>query len=89
MFSISTFHELRCWNVIRQGIVQTIGGNVTVSTQLVQHSLNHIRQMIFCRSNTMLTGFVQSSDANKPHSFLGMQQYNSWTKIYQERNQDT
>ena len=36
----------------------------------------------------MLTGFVQSSDADKPHSFLGMQQCNSWAKIYEEKNQD-
>ncbi|KAF8549283.1 hypothetical protein OG21DRAFT_611912 [Imleria badia] len=89
-FSISMFHELRCLNIIRQGIVQTIDGNVTVSTQLVQHCLNYIRQMSFCRSNTMLTGFVQSSDRDVPHSFLGIQQCHDWAEIYKEveKNQD-
>lgn len=90
VFGISMFHELRCLNVIRQGIVQTLDGNVTISTQLVQHCFNYIRQMILCRSNTMLTGFVQSSDADTPHSFVGIQQCNDWTEIYKEveRNQD-
>ncbi|KAN0098113.1 protein of unknown function (DUF3328) domain containing protein [Tylopilus felleus] len=90
VFSISMFHELRCLDIIRKGIVQTIDGNITIPTQLMQHCLNYIRQMIFCRSNTMLTGFVQSTDADKPHSFLSIQECNDWAEIFKEveRNQE-
>jgi len=90
VYSISMLHELRCLNIIRQGIAQKIDGNVTISTPLVRHCLNYVRQMIFCRSNTMLNGFVQGSDSDQPHTLLGINRCNDWTEIYKEveKNQE-
>lgn len=57
-FTISLFHELRCLDIVRKGLVVFRDRDQPESrsgpSQLVQHCMNYIRQMVLCRSNLHL-----------------------------------
>lgn len=54
-FSISTFHQLRCLDIVRQGLVKFRNeGRRRTPDDLVHHCMNYLRQMILCRSDMRL-----------------------------------
>ena len=54
-FSISTFHQLRCLDIVRQGLVKFRNeGRRHTPDALVHHCMNYLRQMILCRSDLRL-----------------------------------
>ncbi|EDR06667.1 uncharacterized protein LACBIDRAFT_299713 [Laccaria bicolor S238N-H82] len=54
-FSISTFHQLRCLDIVRQGLVKFRNeGRRRTPNALVHHCMNYLRQMILCRSDLRL-----------------------------------
>ncbi|KAG9222287.1 hypothetical protein CCMSSC00406_0006584 [Pleurotus cornucopiae] len=55
LFTISLFHQLRCLDIIRNGIaVFRSSKTPDPPDALVHHCMNYIRQMIMCRANTDL-----------------------------------
>ncbi len=55
LFTISLFHQLRCLDIIRDGIVVFRSSKTPDRPDaLVHHCMNYIRQMIMCRANTDL-----------------------------------
>ena len=57
-FSISMFHQMRCLNVIRKGIVNW----PPKSPELTRHCLNYLRQIILCRSDLFLESLHGEAD---------------------------
>ena len=54
-YTVSMFHQLRCLDVIREGIVAYHTGDTNgPSAILTKHCMNYMRQMILCRSSTRL-----------------------------------
>ncbi|THU81225.1 hypothetical protein K435DRAFT_694039, partial [Dendrothele bispora CBS 962.96] len=60
-FTISLFHQLRCLDTIREGIVSFrngasgAGGNPgDGSNRVLQHCMNYLRQMVLCRPTTQV-----------------------------------
>ncbi|KAF5334558.1 hypothetical protein D9758_015771 [Tetrapyrgos nigripes] len=63
-FSVSMFHQLRCLNIIRkesnrkrhlEGDSQDEGGRTGyIPSELANHCMNYLRQMIICRADTVL-----------------------------------
>jgi hypothetical protein len=54
-FTISLFHEIRCLDIIREGIrAFRAAHSPETPDQVVHHCMNYIRQMVLCRSNTDL-----------------------------------
>ncbi|KAJ7587161.1 hypothetical protein C8J56DRAFT_787230, partial [Mycena floridula] len=52
-FTISLFHQLRCINLIREGLV-SFRRQQEKPSRLVRHCMNYLRMMVLCRSNTKL-----------------------------------
>ncbi|KAF9038915.1 hypothetical protein BDZ89DRAFT_390924 [Hymenopellis radicata] len=51
-FTISYFHQLRCLNIIRKGIVAFRDPTQRQSpSRLVRHCMNYLRQMVLCRAD--------------------------------------
>ncbi|KAF9001376.1 hypothetical protein BDZ89DRAFT_1146895 [Hymenopellis radicata] len=54
-FTISYFHQLRCLNIVRKGIVAFRDpGQRQPPSRLVRHCMNYLRQMVLCRANIHL-----------------------------------
>ncbi|KAJ7510318.1 hypothetical protein B0H11DRAFT_1958504 [Mycena galericulata] len=54
-FSISLFHQLRCISLLRQEMLSAQKTNQTKpDSELNQHCLNYMRQMLFCAADTVL-----------------------------------
>ncbi|KAJ6577322.1 hypothetical protein B0H19DRAFT_553377 [Mycena capillaripes] len=54
-FSISMFHQLRCISILRKEMLSAQKTNVIKpDSQLNQHCLNYLRQMLFCAADTIL-----------------------------------
>jgi len=54
-FSISMFHQLRCISLLRQEMLSAQKTNRTKpDSELNQHCLNYMRQMLFCAADTVL-----------------------------------
>ncbi|KAJ7220010.1 hypothetical protein GGX14DRAFT_354905 [Mycena pura] len=54
-FSISMFHQLRCISMLRKEMLSAQRTGVTKpESQLNQHCLNYLRQMLFCAADTIL-----------------------------------
>ncbi|KAJ7454833.1 hypothetical protein FB451DRAFT_655888 [Mycena latifolia] len=54
-FSISMFHQLRCISILRKEMLSAQKtGHTKPDSQLNQHCLNYMRQMLFCASDTVL-----------------------------------
>ncbi len=52
--TISMFHQLRCLNIIRDGLVSFRGTDKTAPSRLVTHCMQYLRQMVLCRSHLHL-----------------------------------
>ncbi|KAK0477367.1 hypothetical protein IW261DRAFT_1421075 [Armillaria novae-zelandiae] len=57
-FSISMFHQLRCLNIIRAGLMDSRG---VVDAQLLRHCMNYLRQMMLCRADGQLQSVRRST----------------------------
>ncbi len=57
-FSISMFHQLRCLNIIRSGLLDS---QKVADAQTLQHCMNYPRQMVLCRANGQLQSVRRSS----------------------------
>ncbi|TFK23513.1 hypothetical protein FA15DRAFT_670435 [Coprinopsis marcescibilis] len=54
-YTISMFHQIRCLNVIRKGLIKfEDGGRMQKPDALVHHCMNYLRQMVLCRSDLQL-----------------------------------
>ena len=47
-FSISLFHQLRCLDIIRRDVAETLPQE---ESRLSRHCLNYMRQMVLCRTD--------------------------------------
>jgi Mycotoxin biosynthesis protein UstYa len=63
-FMVSTFHQLRCLDIIRKAYVRDAQAGRPNPTPLTSHCLNYIRQMILCRGNSRLERIVQPDTAH-------------------------
>ncbi|KAK0492299.1 hypothetical protein EDD18DRAFT_1321253 [Armillaria luteobubalina] len=57
-FSISMFHQLRCLNIIRAGLMDSQG---VADAQLLHHCMNYLRQMVLCRADGQLQSVRRST----------------------------
>ncbi|EAU82127.2 hypothetical protein CC1G_09586 [Coprinopsis cinerea okayama7 len=54
-YSISMFHQIRCLNIIRKGLIKfEDGGRKQKPDELVHHCMNYLRQMVLCRADLRL-----------------------------------
>ncbi|KAH7912745.1 hypothetical protein BJ138DRAFT_1147540 [Hygrophoropsis aurantiaca] len=93
-FSISMFHQLRCLDILREGMVEATKAGHPIddpsASALHQHCLNYLRQMIFCRSDTYLESLLGSRNPGANLVLPGVYQCNNWDAVYEEvrKNQD-
>ncbi len=82
-FTISYFHQLRCLNIIRKGIVAFRDpGQRQQPSRLVQHCMNYLRQMVLCRADTHLESV---RDHVGPHVAVSETTHvcQDWSAIYE------
>ncbi|EJD36508.1 hypothetical protein AURDEDRAFT_108565 [Auricularia subglabra TFB-10046 SS5] len=84
-FMVSVFHQLRCLDVLRHGIVRADAHTFNVTTNdgewETRHCLNYLRQMIMCRANTRLEKAI---GLYLEHNTLNEQDYvcEDWRPLY-------
>ncbi|KAK7032906.1 N-acetyltransferase domain-containing protein [Favolaschia claudopus] len=87
-FSISMFHQLRCISHLRKEMFSAQKtGIMKPDSQLNQHCLNYMRQMLFCASDTILDEVL--SPVSHPLVVPEFFECKDWSLIYDavERNQ--
>ncbi|KAF8207233.1 hypothetical protein K438DRAFT_429642 [Mycena galopus ATCC 62051] len=87
-FSISMFHQLRCISILRKEMVSAQKtGVVKPDSQLNQHCINYMRQMLFCDADTVLD--VVLGPLSHPLVVPEFFQCRDWQLVYEEveRNQ--
>ena len=77
-FSISMFHQLRCLDIIRKSIRDRASKG---PSNLDNHCLNYLRQMILCSSPTEVDLF---SGLNGQIPIYSMRTCNNWSAVYSE-----
>ena len=77
-FSISMFHQLRCLDIIRKSIRDRASKG---PSELDNHCLNYLRQMILCSSATEVDLF---SGLNGRIPIYSMRTCNNWSAVYSE-----
>ncbi|KAH6912438.1 hypothetical protein BKA70DRAFT_1422000 [Coprinopsis sp. MPI-PUGE-AT-0042] len=63
-FMLSTFHQLRCLDILRDSYVRDMQQGRPNPTPLTRHCLNYIRQMVLCRGNLKLERVVDPYGAH-------------------------
>ncbi|KAJ4464867.1 hypothetical protein C8J55DRAFT_493682 [Lentinula edodes] len=88
-FTISLFHQLQCLDIVRKEIIHGYHMSAAVPSDLVQHCINHLRQMILCRSDVYLSPVV-AIPTPKAQS-LDTYECNDWHEVFQaaQKNQET
>ncbi|KAJ7352500.1 hypothetical protein DFH08DRAFT_89119 [Mycena albidolilacea] len=82
-FSISMFHQLRCISLLRKEMVSAQKtGVVKPESQLNQHCINYMRQMLFCAADPVLDTVLgpQSRPTVTPEFF----ECKDWQLVYDE-----
>ncbi|KAH6873674.1 hypothetical protein BKA70DRAFT_1352401 [Coprinopsis sp. MPI-PUGE-AT-0042] len=80
-FMVSTFHQLRCLDVIRESYTRDSGAGQPNPTPLALHCLNYIRQMILCRGNSRLERIVKP-DSLHTVQLRDPQTCRDWRSLY-------
>ncbi|KAJ6516338.1 hypothetical protein C8R45DRAFT_1087428 [Mycena sanguinolenta] len=83
-FTPSMFHQLRCLNIIRKGVVdlEASGTNEIVQpTDLQHHCVNYLRQMVLCRGDLALDRVLGKPF---PNVFPDTYQCRDWSVVYHE-----
>lgn len=88
-FSISMLHQLRCLDIIREGLTGVRGPSDAESWELVRHCMNYERQMILCRDDAFLEPFNDASNIRSVDEY-GVAECRDWGDVYREvhRNRD-
>jgi len=81
-FTISMLHQLRCLDIVRQGVIRTEDYSEE-SWGLVRHCMNYIRQMVLCRADSYLESFQDASNT-RPLDTLALFECRDWDAVYQE-----
>ncbi|KAJ3927221.1 MAG: hypothetical protein NXY57DRAFT_1026219 [Lentinula lateritia] len=86
-FTLSLFHQLQCLDIVRKEIIHSDHMSA-VPYNLVQHCINHLRQMILCRSDVYLSPVV-AVPTPKAQS-LDTYECNDWQEVFQavQKNQE-
>lgn len=82
-FMVSTFHQLRCLDIIRMAYVHDSEAGRPNPTALTLHCLNYIRQMILCRGSSRLERVVQP-DTLHSVQLRDPQTCRDWRRLYAE-----
>ncbi|KAJ8517125.1 hypothetical protein ONZ45_g5660 [Pleurotus djamor] len=85
-FTIAMFHELRCLDVIRKGIVDLKDTGNTISTPatpspLQRHCINYTRQTVLCRNDVDLD---QALGNPVPNAYPDGYMCRDWRVVYEE-----
>ncbi|KAJ7912547.1 hypothetical protein B0H13DRAFT_1613418, partial [Mycena leptocephala] len=85
-FMVSSYHQLRCLDIIRREYVDRSMGKLSISPA-THHCLNYIRQMILCRGDRRLECVI---DPFGEHAVQvrGTQTCRDWTKVYDRINEN-
>ncbi|KAF7330358.1 N-acetyltransferase domain-containing protein [Mycena venus] len=87
-FSISMFHQLRCISILRKEMVSAQKtGVVKPDSEINQHCINYMRQMLFCAADTVLD--VVLGPISHPLVVPEFFECRDWQLVYDavERNQ--
>ena len=78
-YSVSLFHQLRCLDIIRRDIVESLPPE---GSKLSRHCLNYMRQMVLCRTDLALDPVLgRGADARvRPDT----NQCVDWRRVYEE-----
>jgi len=87
-FTASIFHQLRCLDIIRQGIISFRGGanaeaHRSSPSPLVQHCMDYMRQMVLCRSTSQLQSVRNHTGTRITVSDV-TQVCKDWTTVFRE-----
>jgi Mycotoxin biosynthesis protein UstYa len=63
-FMLSTFHQLRCLDIIRESYARDMLQKRANPTPLTRHCMNYIRQMVLCRGDLKLERVVDPYGAH-------------------------
>lgn len=87
-FMLSTFHQLRCLDIIRRSYNQDSELGRANPTTLTRHCMNYIRQMVLCRGDTRLERVV---DPDGPHAvqIRDPQTCRDWRSLYSQVEKNT
>ncbi|PBK95940.1 hypothetical protein ARMGADRAFT_989848 [Armillaria gallica] len=77
-FSISMFHQLRCLNIIRAGLMDS---QKVADAQLLQHCMNYLRQMVLCRADGQLQS-VRRSTGGSVTAWSQPRACRNWRTVY-------
>ena len=78
-YSISLFHQLRCLDIIRRDIVQSLPPE---DSKLSRHCLNYMRQMVLCRADLALDPVLGRGLETRVHPDTN--QCVDWRRVYEE-----
>ncbi|KAI0056936.1 hypothetical protein BV25DRAFT_1831709 [Artomyces pyxidatus] len=87
-FSLSMFHQLRCLDIIRGELVRSEDDEeAPAATELTEHCLNYLRQMVLCRSDCALVPVLGKPD---PELYPDTLLCTDWRQVYAAvaRNQE-
>jgi hypothetical protein len=78
-YSVSLFHQLRCLDIIRRDIVESLPPE---DSKLSRHCLNYMRQMVLCRTDLAVDPVLgRGADARvRPDT----NQCVDWRRVYEE-----
>jgi hypothetical protein len=80
-YSISLFHQLRCLDIIRRDIVQSLPPEDSMF-KLSRHCLNYMRQMVLCRADLALDPVL--GRALEARVRPDTNQCVDWRRVYEE-----
>jgi hypothetical protein len=86
VFTVSMFHQLRCLDTLRDGVVKVYKANhtaVELATPLMNHCLNYLRQITLCNADMHFDPLVGDESGTS----LESRRYRicrDWGRVYQE-----
>ena len=82
-FMVSTFHQLRCLDIVREAYARDAEAGKAQPTPLTRHCLNYLRQMVLCRGSAKLER-ITSPDALHTVEVRDPQTCRDWRTLYHQ-----
>ncbi|KAH9956016.1 hypothetical protein BC827DRAFT_1271217 [Russula dissimulans] len=78
-YSISLFHQLRCLDIIRRDLVESLA---LEDSKLSRHCINYMRQMVLCRADLAVDAVLGRE--LEPRVRADTNQCVDWRRVYKE-----
>jgi len=78
-YSISLFHQLRCLDIIRRDLIESLAPE---DSKLSRHCINYMRQMVLCRADLAVDPVLGREP--EPRVRADTNQCVDWRRVYEE-----